>query len=385
MYRNSVDIANRALDHCGITQMDETDGFTEDSEKAQLLGRLYNKLRRAELRRRTWKFAIKDAVLRSLNLDPTVMPPMLMSPVLWGSGTTYFYGSVVSDAQGALWISSAPDNVGNSPGNSTYWDAYFGPLAITPYDTTGETAYVAGDVIYTAAGDGTYHVYLSLVSDNDAVPGTADAYSATGIYMKDDLVTSASVTYQSLLDLNIGNTPVSSPTQWTVTTTRTVSSNNWLELGAALTQLKFPFPLGAGPTVVSSARTAFRLPANFLRMASSQDPKAGSTSWLGAASGNTYLDWTISGDYLLSGAEQAMIVLRFVADVTNVLEMDDMFCEGLAARMGYEACPKLTQSSAKQKDIAAAYNEFMGQARIIDSIDQGAIEPAEDDYVAARQ
>lgn len=383
MFRNPVDIGNRALDHCGIPSMDATLGFTEDSEKAAVIGRVYDKVRRAELRRRMWKFAIKYAVLRQINLDPTVLPPMLLAPPLWSSVTTYFNGSVVSDAQGALWVSSASGNLGQSPGNSTDWDAYYGPLAIGSYDTTGGTTYIAGDVVYTAAGDGTYHVYLSLESNNTEVPGTLEAYAAATIYAKDDLVTSASVTYQSKVDLNVGNTPVSSPTQWASTVTRTSSGNSWLELGAALTQLKFPFPLGAGPSQLSTARAAFRLPANFLRLAS-QDPKAGSTSFLGAPSGLPYSDWTLSGDYILTGASDTLIILRFVGDITNVLEMDDMFCEGLGARIGYEICPQLTQSLAKRNDIAAAYGKFMGEARLVDAIEQGAIEPAEDDYVAAR-
>ena len=73
-----------------------------------------------------------------------------------------------------------------------------------------------------------------------------------------------------------------------------------------------------------------------------------------------------------------------MADVVNVPKFDDLFCEGLAARIGLEICPKVTQSEAKVATIAGKYKVFMGEARIVNAIEIGSEEPPEDDWVTAR-
>ncbi len=435
-----VDIANRALQHCGVELMSLTDGFAEESDRAAQTGFVYDKLRRAELRRNTWRFAIKYAVIRPMvrpgDVDASsnpLKPTMLMSPTLWASTTTYFIGSVVMDEMGYFWVSTAPDNLNNQPSTSTYWDSYYGAVAVQPYDTTGQTVYFAGDVVYVTTGDGVFTTYLSRQNNNSSVPGTVDAFSSTAVYMKDSLVSSSSVTYQSLFDVNIGNTPsaANAPSIWDATTTyaaaalvrgsdgyvytstsagnygndpitdgvnwtlgilaawavgsditRTSSADEWMVLGVVLAQPPLNGPVGVGPNVSGHQRTVYRLPANFLRLAP-QDPKAGSSSFLGAPSASAYLDWDLAGQYLVTRSITP-IVLRFVADVTNVREMDDMFCEGLGARIGHAVAPKLTQSVSKQTDIAKSYDVFMSEARLVNGIETGPTEPPEDDYISCR-
>src|SRR5262245_20614060 len=116
MFLTPVNIANRALQHCGAGRIDETQGFAEDSKNASECSFAYDKLRRAELRRNIWRFAIRRAVLRAI--DTTTM---LLAPALWVSSTTYFVGSIVSDETNALWISVVPDNLNNQPQNSLTW------------------------------------------------------------------------------------------------------------------------------------------------------------------------------------------------------------------------------------------------------------------------
>jgi hypothetical protein len=70
--------------------------------------------------------------------------------------------------------------------------------------------------------------------------------------------------------------------------------------------------------------------------------------------------------------------------VTNVQAFDDMFCEGLAARMGYEGCEDITQSTEKKQLCAQEYARFMGDARVVNAIETGATEPPEDDYIVCR-
>jgi hypothetical protein len=64
--------------------------------------------------------------------------------------------------------------------------------------------------------------------------------------------------------------------------------------------------------------------------------------------------------------------------------MDDMFCEGLGARIGLAVCEPLTQSTAKTNTIAQEYQKFMSEARAVNGIETGAVEPPLDDYIACR-
>lgn len=421
-FRNPVDIANRALQHCGAKRISDSLGFTEDSVNAAECAFAYDKLRRAELRRNVWRHAIRNCVLRPI--DTTTR---LLAPVLYSSLTTYFVGSIVSDAMGYLWISTAPDNLGQAPGNSSWWEPYFGPMAVVPYDSA--TTYYAGEVVYVASGAGVNTVYMSRENENADNPATATAWSATATYRKNAIVTYLGTPRQSLIDLNlnqtptaspaawasgstyalgntvcgsdgtiytslsggnIGNDPTTSPTfwsagapcPWTTDITRTSTSDKWLAIGAALSEMGIVYPIGAGPLSSADTRNVYRVPANFLREAA-QDPKAGSHSILGSPGGRQYEDWDFSGDYFTT-SEAGIIVFRFVADVVNVPKFDDMFCEGLAARIGMEICPKVTQSEAKIATIAGKYQKFMSEARIVNAIEIGSEEPPEDDWVTCR-
>ncbi len=430
-FLTSIDIANRALQHCGATMLDPILGFTEVSKNAQQTAFCYPKLRRAELRRNVWRFAIRRAVLRPI--DATTM---LLYASLWTSTTTYFIGSIVADENGTLWQSNIRDNLNYQPENSSTWTQYFGPMSVSAYDSG--TAYFAGEIVYTAAGDGTNKVYVSLIDQNSDVPATATAWAATTTYFKNQIITRSSVAYMSLIDFNlnqdpvttfhaawasgttysaaakvtgsdgtvyssvagsnVGHDPVSTIGFWTNTgvlspwTTSFVSgtgSLNWRQIGGAefpmgvtIAPLNIIYPLGSGPTSQSTTRNAFRLPAGFLRKAPT-DPKAGSTSYLGAAWGLAYQDWNFEGAFITS-AQTDPIMLRFVADTVDVSSFDDMFCEGLAARIGIEVCESLTQSDAKVHTIAGFYDRMMGEARTVNGIETGAEEPAIDDWIACR-
>jgi hypothetical protein len=434
-----VDIANRGLQHCGVDMMDPTLGFTEQSDRAAQTAFVYDKLRRSELRRNNWQFAIKRSVIRPIvfpdstdqNGNP-LQPTLMLNPQLWSSTQTYFVGSVVEDASGSFWMSLVPDNLGNAPGLSTYWDAYYGPSAATPYDTTGQTAYYAGDVVFISTGNGVFTTYMSRINSNSVVPNAIDAWVSTSIYMRDSIVQVGGINYQSLFDVNINNNPAGTayspwvstttyaignpvfgndgflytsltngnvgnnpPTDggvhwnntgilaaWSTVLTRSATADEWLQLTVSLVEIPTVTPLGIAMNINGPQRSVYPLPSNFLRLAP-QDPKQGSVSYLGAPSGNQYLDWILDGPFLIT-RNTAPIVLRFVADITNVRDMDDMFCEGLGCRIGYEVAPKLTQSIAKRNDIAQAYKTFMGEARLVNGIEEGPTEPPEDDYITCR-
>jgi hypothetical protein len=381
-FRTEVDIGNRALQRCGAIRMGAS-GFSEDSKNASEVAFCYGKLRQAELRRNVWTFATRRAPLRSVDSNT-----MLLDAALWVASTTYFVGSIVTDQYQNLWISRIRDNLNNDPlTTSGYWEPYFGPLSVALYDS--DITYQAGELVYTAVGDGTSRIYLSLESNNSDNPATPTAWDSTTVYNKNQVVTSSAIAYMSLVDLNQGNTPASSPSQWTTTFTGGTGSDKWLQIGGAefpmgvgLVPINIIYPLNIGPALQSVTRNIFKLPAGFLRLAP-QYPKSGTTTFLGGPTGITYNDWVLENGFLLT-SDTGPIPLRFVADVTDVSRMDPMFCEGLAARVALEVCEPLTQSTAKLGAIAKIYDEWISTARVVNAIEQGPDQPPDDDFVTCR-
>ncbi len=372
-FRNPVDIANRGLQKVGAARIDVTEGFNEDSKEASETSFVYDKLRVAELRARTWKFATRTAYLRPIDANTRILQPSL-----WASTTTYLIGAIVTDVQGTAWVSVIPSNLNNAPGNSNAWECYFGPMTVHLYDE--DISYKTGEMVYKTPGDGTWKVYMSVADDNEDDPATATTYSATVTYVKDQIVTSAGTPYISLKDFNLGNTPASSPTLWstTIPTGAGTGSMKWVQVGAALAPVVRVTPPRDSNSYV------YRLPANYLRLCN-QDPKAGATTRpYGASPNAAYRDWLFEGQYLLT-MDSGPLMFRFVGDVTHVPDMDPMFCEGLACRIAFEVCEPLTQSNPKKSGVASEYQKFMSEARQANAIELGPEETSEDDFLAVRR
>lgn len=381
-FQTPVDIGNRALQHCGAELMDAVQGFAEGTKRARQVSFAYGKLRRAELQGSVWTFSTKRVILRPVDTNT-----FILTPAMWSVGVTYFLGSIVSSENNSLWISRTQNNLNNQPENSLTWEPYFGPMTVMLYDSS--QSYSAGELVYVPVGDGTARVYLSLENANSDNPATATAWSSTVTYNANDVVTYLSVAYMSLLDLNAGHTPNTSPTFWTTTFTAGTGSLKWRQIGGAgfpsgvtITPLKIIYPIGTGPASQASLRNVFRLPSGFLRLAP-QDPKAGATSLLGGPSGLFYNDWELESGYIVS-QEVGPIMVRFVADMNDVTLFHDLFCEGLAARIALEVCEPLTQSTTKLQLIRSAYDKFMSRAITVNAIEVGSVEPPEDDLLAVR-
>jgi hypothetical protein len=181
-FQAPTDIGNRALQHCGANRMDPVLGFADTSVRgAAEIAFCYDKLREAELKRNSWVFSIKEAVIRAVDGNT-----MKIQPALWGPGTSYFVGSVVNDQSGNHWISKITNNRANDPLLTTFWEPYFGPLTADLYDPT--TAYFAGEVVYTAPGDGTYNVYLSNITGNAVDPSLPNQWNSTATYFQNQVV-----------------------------------------------------------------------------------------------------------------------------------------------------------------------------------------------------
>src|SRR2546430_17278743 len=101
MFQNAVDIGNRACQHAGVTRITD---FNEDTLQAAEIAFNYDKVRRAELRRNVWQFAIRTAALR-----PVAAGTMFLNPTLWSSTTTYGFGAIVSDVANVPWQSRVQD------------------------------------------------------------------------------------------------------------------------------------------------------------------------------------------------------------------------------------------------------------------------------------
>ncbi len=426
-----IDICNRALQHLGARRITS---FADASIQASEMAFSYDKLRQAELRRNTWRFSTRRAALRAMqaNMTQSLFTPalapvsgpntgtLILTPAVWSTTTTYMPGAVVTDPNvpGLIWTSNAQENVGNTPGEGTVWDIYYGPMAVQPFDLT--QSYWAGELVYiTDPNSQNVNVYRSLANNNgvtttqtviqtqpsagatqttDTVstsvtgvgnPWVLTEWNAQVTYNRDAVVVYEFTLYRSATEQNMGNLPSSSPTRWlscgpvTAPTLAVASSTSWLPIQATVLSVIMDYPLGSGPAQEMATRNAFRLPNGYLREAP-QDPKRGMVSYLGAPTGNAVKDWMFEGDYLTS-FDQDPVLFRFVADIVTVSKMDPMFCEGLAARLAVENCISLTGKVELLPGLIAIYGRTMGEARIVNSIETGSDEPPEDDYITCRR
>lgn len=425
-YIDSLDISNRALAFCGTAGEYKILSVDEDSRANDLCSFHYDKLRRAELMRNLWTFATRKVILRPLDTGV-----LLIDPAVWDETVTYKRGEVLQDVNGVVIMSNQDVNVGNDPNSTGAWEPYFGPRTVHPYDST--TTYYTGELVYKSGTlPGSFIVFMSLVMANDADPGVAEAYDAAATYYQGDRASYGGYNWTCLIPIVSGVTPAVAPADWSYLTTYSTSatvvasdgyiytstgngntnhdpvtdggvhwtnsntpaawsrtpepytaSNSWLPLYVGLQRPDIFYPINAGPASQVDTSNVYVLPAGFLKTAP-LDPKAGSSSLLGAPTGLDYSDH-LNENGLLTTKETGPILLRFVADVTDVTKFNDMFCEGLAARIAREICEPLTNSTGKLTNIGQAYQKFMSEARLVNAIEAGPTEPPEDDYITCRR
>ena len=389
-FATPTDIVNRGRQGLGLGDIAGTDSLAAPTTSATTeFAGAYDKLRLAELQRNVWTFACRRTTIR-----PMSMTTVVFTPPTYAAGTIYFAGDVVIDASGAVWVSKQNANIGNTPGvvpatGVLFWDTYFGNLYIDAWNasavnTTTNTAYDAGEVVYKTPGDGTYAVYRSLVSSNSEQPDAVDAYVSTTMYAAGAVVSVSGVNYQSLVALNVNHAPPTSPTQWTGTVTNALVSGSWRQvIGAMIAPPTLSWPLASGPSEDIGTRNVYPLPAGFLKEAP-QKPKAGVMPYLGASRALPQDDWEKTGAFFVT-SQTGPVAYRFVADVQDVTTMDAMFCEGLGLRMGHDLCERVTQAPEKKASLAQDYAQVMGDARTVNAIEQGPVEAPLERYVAVRQ
>jgi hypothetical protein len=320
-FNSPVDIANRALQHVGARRILT---LADNTKTAAEIAFCFDKLRRAELRRAPWRFASRRAVLRPWT---TTMRRVL--PPLWSNVTPYSAGQIVVDTNGIYWncmISHTGQTPGTprTDGGPPYWQQYFGPIFADLW-SSGNT-YNAGEVVYKTGPAVYVAVWNGLTSD-----------------------------------------PASDPGNWI------------LQVGSpTLVQVVAAQPFGPNLTINTRARNAFPLPYGYMR-ALPPDPKVESREVHVTTAGLRYTDWQLEGNFIVS-QEPTSLLLRFVADVQDVSIMDDLFCEMLSARIGYEICESLTQSATKLDRIGSAYQKFADEARLVNWLETGDTELQEEAY-----
>ena len=303
------DIANRCLQHLGQPRITSFSDFTMQATETSFV---YDKVRRAELRRSVWNCAAVRSVLRA----KTATSVRLVFPT-YSASTAYVSGDIVQDSTGYPWIATS-SATGVTPGTSGYnpvWVPYRG----TP---------------------------------------TADTYSGTANYIPGDVVVNASVVYLCIAP-STGNAPP--------------NTSFWHPPQGATTTALVTLTPGGYDRITLAARTAFVLPTNFMRLAA-QDAKQPGTSRLSVTAGQKWNDWEVEGGVLYSATQTIPLVLRFIGDLQDVTSMDDMLCEGIGARMAMELCERFTGSKDKMADIKDAYDTAIFSARAMSAIEAGSTE-----------
>jgi hypothetical protein len=420
-YTTVLDVANRVMQHLGAASILSLD---EVSKNAGEFERAYDKDRLAELRRNFWTFATFQTVLRAV--DSTTL---LIVPDAWSTLLGYASGSIVSH-DGQLWWTTETANVGEEPGVSDAWQSYFGPLTASAYDD--ETKYWASELVYLTDDYGRTTVFASRINNNMAEPSAPDEWDAEVAYATGAVVQATDgFYYMNLVPVNLNHDPLDSPAPFNASTTyaagdtvggidgkiytsvqgsnaghepttdngtwwttddrlwlwssafsQPITGSVWVAQRATLKNLNLGYPIGTGPLSVPAQRYIFRLPNGFLRTAP-QSPKQGDYAFLGAPSAPNLNDWIFQGNYLITNYPQPLNI-RFIANVTNIPRMDPMFLEGLSARIALNMCEVITQSNTKKAALGQFYTEYMREARLVNAIEAGEIQPPEDLYITVR-
>jgi hypothetical protein len=385
-----TDIANRACQKVGAARIAPGLLLNENSRQASEIRACYDMLRRSELRRNVWRFSIRTCALRAMANNNA----KIITFGAYAAGTTYAINDVIVGDDNQIYFSRVAANIGNTPSVSpTQWQLYFGPDIATEFVTTwiNTITYVLGDS--TVGSNGTVYTALSTTTGVNPVTdgGVHWAVSTTvvatesptglggnGVFFSGELVHIGNTVYLSLQNNNgDGNTvagdglPPPSATWLTLTTQPTLALPNFI------------YPIGTSPENSNDVlKNVFRLPVGFMREAP-QDPKAGQAGFLGAPDGSEFNDWDFENNYFTSN-DTGPLVFRFAADVQDTTQFDPMFAEGLACRIGMEVCEILTQSTAKVARLENDYLLLMGEARVVNGIENGPTYPPEDSYITTR-
>jgi hypothetical protein len=395
-YKTEVDIANRALQHLRVRRIR---GFTDQTLQAQEMGFAYSRVREAELKEHLWRFSTRRTILYPIDTRLTSIATSAQTT----SGSTLTFASVTNVTIGMLvagdshiqanTVVAAFDGTTvtlSLPVTGTVASAtqiYFGPSTLlwTPPSYLASTTYHVGEVVVDSAGDWWQSKVASNLGNTPAMganwahytgPDTMRAWVNTIGYSSGDLVLgSDGNSYLALVSQSVS--PANDPTS---------TFGFWLRVNGTMTPLSILYPLGAGPAFDTQSANLYRLPRGYLRQAPT-DPKAAANTFLGTGRGGLHEDWVFEGDYIVSNMRGPMM-MRYVADMVDVPDMDATFCEMLSARLAEEVGPLIIQDAGLLSPLLANarshYERERKDATAVNSIEIGPIDLEVDSYLTCR-
>jgi hypothetical protein len=279
--------------------------------------------------------------------------------------------------------------------------------------TSPNSGYYAGELVYYPAAEN-YTIYVSLVNANTDIPGVYPNWDSSIIYARGDTViypasgqllsepgdipvfstggiavnSAATGPWQSTRDLNAAVIP-GFEGSWVLVPVpgqaQTRTGQKWLQLDATLEGTNIVYPLGVGPVTDSSTRNIYKLPNGFLKHAPDQSNPNQILRVMGVVSAAP-TDAQFENGYMVT-SEVRNLMLRFVADMTDVTRMDDLFCEALAARIARDIHPVIVEKADQGKVLARtrmAYKEAIADARMNDAVERNASAQPQSQYVSVR-
>lgn len=132
--------------------------------------------------------------------------------------------------------------------------------------------------------------------------------------------------------------------------------------------------LAADATAPSWGRAnSFALPADFLALIKPYPED------------NDYtLDYEIEGRSILSD-EDAPLYIRYIADVTDVSQMDPLLQEAIATRMAIQMCEEITNSNTKKNFLKDDYKIVIAKAKRSNAIEGVPAVATSDEWLEARE
>jgi len=96
------------------------------------------------------------------------------------------------------------------------------------------------------------------------------------------------------------------------------------------------------------------------------------------------LDWIVENGQIVSD-ESSPLDFRYIAKITDPLEMNVHFRQALSARLAILAAEKLTQSNSKIQNVSAIFDSAITEARMSNAIEQVNHQPPLDTWVTVRE
>ena len=99
--------------------------------------------------------------------------------------------------------------------------------------------------------------------------------------------------------------------------------------------------------------------------------------------GGARVDWKIEGDYILS-ADAAPLEIRYIAFIEDPNFYDALFVEAVECKLAMVCCKEVTGSHSEAVGVKKDYADAIAEAKRVGSIEEGARDFPEDDWVSAR-